>query len=184
MHDSSEKVVGYDVKYMLDGKAGQIRMERDPGSQIPVDKNGRLILSQGRNAALSLTVAMMLAPAGALVHFHGDENPARQAGFFVSGGSALQRRRQVRLDGGQQCLEAFGVAGDDVTLLEEFVAAGEVAHQAAGFLYQQGACRHVPFGQAEFPEGVVASGGDVGQVRLAGAADAGGLADQAGNMFR
>ncbi len=47
VHDSSEKVVGYDVKYMLDGKAGQIRMERDPGSQIPVDKNGRLILSQG-----------------------------------------------------------------------------------------------------------------------------------------
>ncbi|MBG4632713.1 glycine zipper 2TM domain-containing protein [Pseudomonas aeruginosa] len=47
VHDSSEKVGGYDVKYMLDGKAGQIRMERDPGSQIPVDKNGRLILSQG-----------------------------------------------------------------------------------------------------------------------------------------
>ena len=176
VHDSSEKVVGYDVKYMLDGKAGQIRMERDPGSQIPVDKNGRLILSQ-RNAALSLTV---MAPAGAPCIFM-EMKTRRQAGFFVSGGSALQRRRQVRLDGGQQCLEAFGVAGDDVTLLEEFVAAGEVAHQAAGFLYQQGACRHVPFGQAEFPEGIVASGGDVGQVQAggAGAADAGGLADQA-----
>jgi uncharacterized protein YcfJ len=46
VNDTSEKVVGYDVKYMLDGKAGQVRMDRDPGSQIPVDKSGRLILGQ------------------------------------------------------------------------------------------------------------------------------------------
>lgn len=44
--DTSEKVVGYDVRYTLDGKPGQVRMDRDPGSQIPVDKSGRLILSQ------------------------------------------------------------------------------------------------------------------------------------------
>lgn len=44
--DTSEKVVGYDVRYTLDGKPGKVRMDRDPGSQIPVDKNGRLILSQ------------------------------------------------------------------------------------------------------------------------------------------
>lgn len=41
--DTSEKVVGYDVKYLLDGKEGQVRMERDPGSQIPV-KDGQLVL--------------------------------------------------------------------------------------------------------------------------------------------
>ena len=46
VNDTSEKVVGYDVKYLLDGKAGQVRMDRDPGSQIPVDKSGRLVLGQ------------------------------------------------------------------------------------------------------------------------------------------
>lgn len=43
--DTSEKLVGYDVKYQLDGKAGQVRMARDPGSQIPV-KDGQLVLSE------------------------------------------------------------------------------------------------------------------------------------------
>ncbi|MCJ1885564.1 glycine zipper 2TM domain-containing protein [Pseudomonas sp. LA21] len=46
VNDTSDKVVGYDVKYLLDGKPGQVRMDRDPGSQIPVDKSGRLILGQ------------------------------------------------------------------------------------------------------------------------------------------
>ncbi len=41
--DTSEKVVGYDVRYQLDGKEGQVRMERDPGSRIPV-KDGQLVL--------------------------------------------------------------------------------------------------------------------------------------------
>lgn len=44
--DSSEKLVGYDVKYELDGKVSQVRMEFDPGSKIPLDEHGRLILSQ------------------------------------------------------------------------------------------------------------------------------------------
>ncbi|MOA00050.1 hypothetical protein D3C78_1193940 [compost metagenome] len=43
VHDTSQKVVGYDVKYMLDGKAGQVRMDHDPGAQIPV-QNGQLVL--------------------------------------------------------------------------------------------------------------------------------------------
>lgn len=43
--DSSEKIVGYDVKYDLDGKVGQVRMERDPGQQIPV-RDGRLVLAE------------------------------------------------------------------------------------------------------------------------------------------
>ena len=50
---------------------------------------------------------------------------------------ALQRCRQVRLDGRQYCLEAFGVAGNDVAFFKEIVTAGEVAHQAARFLDQQ-----------------------------------------------
>nr|WP_178117790.1 glycine zipper 2TM domain-containing protein [Pseudomonas sp. R5(2019)] len=44
--DLSDKVVGYNVKYQLDGKVGQVRMNHDPGSQIPVDKQGKLVLSQ------------------------------------------------------------------------------------------------------------------------------------------
>ncbi|AZC26303.1 putative exported protein [Pseudomonas sessilinigenes] len=49
VNDISEKVVGYDVKYDLGGKQGQVRMDRDPGNQIPVDKDGRLILGQNQN---------------------------------------------------------------------------------------------------------------------------------------
>ncbi|SDH61756.1 glycine zipper 2TM domain-containing protein [Pseudomonas panipatensis] len=47
VNDTSEKVVGYDVRYQIDGKPGQVRMDRDPGGRIPLDKNGRLILGQG-----------------------------------------------------------------------------------------------------------------------------------------
>ena len=68
--------------------------------------------------------------------------------LFERGRLALQRSWQVRLDRCQYCLEALGVAGDDVAFLKEVVTAGEVAHQAAGFLDQQGARSHVPFGQA------------------------------------
>ncbi len=48
VNDISDKVVGYDVKYDLGGKQGQVRMDRDPGNQIPVDKEGRLILGQNQ----------------------------------------------------------------------------------------------------------------------------------------
>ncbi|MGS0941833.1 glycine zipper 2TM domain-containing protein [Pseudomonas luteola] len=43
--DASEKVVAYDVKYLLDGKVGQVRMDRDPGKQIPV-QGGQLVLAE------------------------------------------------------------------------------------------------------------------------------------------
>lgn len=43
--DTSEKQVGYNVKYQLDGKVGTVRMERDPGNRIPVE-DGRLVLGQ------------------------------------------------------------------------------------------------------------------------------------------
>lgn len=46
VNDLSEKVVGYDVKYSIGDKVGKVRMDRDPGSQIPLDKNGQLILGQ------------------------------------------------------------------------------------------------------------------------------------------
>ncbi|MDY7559216.1 glycine zipper 2TM domain-containing protein [Pseudomonas sp. 10B1] len=51
VNDISDKVVGYDVKYQLNGKVGQVRMDRDPGNQIPVNKQGQLILGQGGAAA-------------------------------------------------------------------------------------------------------------------------------------
>lgn len=41
--DTSEKLVGYDVKYELEGKVSQVRMASDPGRQIPVH-DGQLVL--------------------------------------------------------------------------------------------------------------------------------------------
>jgi uncharacterized protein YcfJ len=48
VNDISNKVVGYNVKYQLNGKVGQVRMDRDPGSKIPVDKQGQLVLSENQ----------------------------------------------------------------------------------------------------------------------------------------
>lgn len=61
---------------------------------------------------------------------------------------ALERGWQVWLYSRQHCLEAFGVASNDVAFFQEVVTTGEVAHQATGFLDQQSACSHVPLGQA------------------------------------
>lgn len=41
--DTSERVSGYDVQYQLNGQIGQIRMDHDPGPQIPV-QNGQLLI--------------------------------------------------------------------------------------------------------------------------------------------
>jgi len=46
VNDISDKVVGYDVRYSLDGKEGKVRMDHEPGNEIPVGKDGRLILGQ------------------------------------------------------------------------------------------------------------------------------------------
>ena len=61
------------------------------------------------------------------------------------------------------------------------MVASKVTDQPAGFLDQQGAGGHVPLGQTGFPEGVVATGGHVGQIEAGGAAaaDTSGLAYQA-----
>ena len=41
----SEKMLGYDVTYKIGDQQGKIRMDRDPGTQIPLDSNGQLILN-------------------------------------------------------------------------------------------------------------------------------------------
>jgi len=48
VNDLSEKVVGYDVKYSIGDKVGQVRMDRAQGSQIQLDKEGKLVLSQAQ----------------------------------------------------------------------------------------------------------------------------------------
>jgi uncharacterized protein YcfJ len=48
VNDVSNKVVGYNVKYQLKGQVGQVRMERDPGSKIPVNEQGQLVLTQNQ----------------------------------------------------------------------------------------------------------------------------------------
>jgi uncharacterized protein YcfJ len=44
VNETSEKLLGYDVTYRLDGKEGTVRMASDPGKQIPV-RDGQLVLS-------------------------------------------------------------------------------------------------------------------------------------------
>ena len=43
VNESSEKLVGYDVTYRLEGKEATVRMASDPGKQIPV-RDGQLVL--------------------------------------------------------------------------------------------------------------------------------------------
>jgi uncharacterized protein YcfJ len=52
--DTSEKLVGYDVKYELDGKVNQVRMAQDPGRQIPV-RDGQLVLADEAAASAQST---------------------------------------------------------------------------------------------------------------------------------
>jgi uncharacterized protein YcfJ len=50
VYDSSEKIIGYDVRYRLGDQEGTVRMDRNPGASIPVDENGELQIA-GRSAA-------------------------------------------------------------------------------------------------------------------------------------
>lgn len=45
VYDKLEKMLGYDVTYKIGDQQGKIRMDRDPGAQIPLDSNGQLILT-------------------------------------------------------------------------------------------------------------------------------------------
>jgi uncharacterized protein YcfJ len=46
--DTTQKTVGYDVRYRLDGKEGTVRMDHDPGSHIDV-KDGELVLERAKS---------------------------------------------------------------------------------------------------------------------------------------
>lgn len=45
-YDVSERIAGYDVSYELDGKVRTIRMDEEPGRRLPLDEQGRVIVSQ------------------------------------------------------------------------------------------------------------------------------------------
>lgn len=45
VQDTHEELVGYDVSYELGGQRGSVRMDRDPGAQIPV-RDGQLVLAE------------------------------------------------------------------------------------------------------------------------------------------
>jgi uncharacterized protein YcfJ len=49
VYDSSEKIIGYDVRYRLGDQEGTVRMDRAPGERLPVDENGELQIA-GRSA--------------------------------------------------------------------------------------------------------------------------------------
>jgi uncharacterized protein YcfJ len=44
-YDKQEKTVGYDVKYQIKDQIGSVRMDREPGSRIPLDEKGQLVLN-------------------------------------------------------------------------------------------------------------------------------------------
>ena len=46
VYDKSQKLLGYDVTYKIGDQQGRVRMDKDPGTQIPVDRNGQLVLIQ------------------------------------------------------------------------------------------------------------------------------------------
>ncbi|ACR69504.1 glycine zipper 2TM domain-containing protein [Edwardsiella ictaluri] len=45
-YDKSRRLLGYDVTYRIGDRRGRVRMESDPGQQIPLDGNGQLIIGQ------------------------------------------------------------------------------------------------------------------------------------------
>lgn len=45
VYDKQEKMLGYDVTYKIGDQQGKVRMENDPGTRIPVDRNGQLVLN-------------------------------------------------------------------------------------------------------------------------------------------
>lgn len=46
VYHKSQKLLGYDVTYKIGDQQGRVRMDKDPGTQIPVDRNGQLVLNQ------------------------------------------------------------------------------------------------------------------------------------------
>jgi uncharacterized protein YcfJ len=52
VYDNSEKRVGYEVRYRLNGKEATVKMDHDPGERIPV-RDGQLVLEKGAASATS-----------------------------------------------------------------------------------------------------------------------------------
>jgi len=48
--DVSENTVGYNVKYQIGDKTGEVRMDHDPGDTIPL-QDGKLVLTRGAGTA-------------------------------------------------------------------------------------------------------------------------------------
>ncbi len=48
VYDNQERMLGYDVTYKIGDQQGKIRMENDPGTRIPLDRNGQLILNSNQ----------------------------------------------------------------------------------------------------------------------------------------
>jgi uncharacterized protein YcfJ len=46
VYDKSQKMLGYDVTYKIGNQQGKIRMDHDPGTKIPLYKNGQLVLNR------------------------------------------------------------------------------------------------------------------------------------------
>jgi uncharacterized protein YcfJ len=50
VHDKEEKVIGYNVRYKIKDKIDTVKMDREPGDKIPLDKEGHLVLSENETA--------------------------------------------------------------------------------------------------------------------------------------
>ncbi|MCP1437328.1 uncharacterized protein YcfJ [Erwinia persicina] len=50
VYDKQEKTLGYDVTYKIGDQQGKIRMDNDPGTRIPLNSNGQLILNSQNQA--------------------------------------------------------------------------------------------------------------------------------------
>ncbi|OON40665.1 hypothetical protein BTJ39_06150 [Izhakiella australiensis] len=45
VYDKQDKMLGYDVTYKIGNEQGKIRMDKDPGTRIPIDSNGQLVIN-------------------------------------------------------------------------------------------------------------------------------------------
>ena len=52
VYDTSEKHLGYEVRYRLNGQEATVKMDHDPGERIPV-RDGQLVLDRAAAAATS-----------------------------------------------------------------------------------------------------------------------------------
>lgn len=61
VEDVSKKTVGFDVTYRLEDKEGIVRMDHNPGKQIPV-KDGQLVLTSAKSTSAASGAAKEPAP--------------------------------------------------------------------------------------------------------------------------